>query len=183
MRTAVAAHCSYQPSRSPSSICDMVVETSPSGHPSKLSARTAKSSNSGSSKKRFLVFWLSGAVVGLRCVSIYSPPSLDSPCPFSTGYALDEDEVDATVRSYNSSTAICLLPSLVGFPPLAPYVPATHRDGVLGLYFAYTFNLGPIRGTRVLRLEYFSGGYPPFLGLHCIRELYVGPKMRFIGGR
>ncbi len=100
------------------------------------------------------------------------------------GYALDEDEVDATVRSYNSSTAICLLPSLVGVAPLAPYVLATHlRDGVLGLYFAYTFNLGPITGSCVLRLEYFLGGYPPFLRLHCIRKFYEGPKMGIAGGR
>src|ERR671920_935539 len=96
MRTAVAAHCSYQPSRSPSSICDMVVETSPSGHPSKLSARTAKSSNSGSSKKRFLVFWLLGVVLWFRCVSIYSPPSLDPLSPFSPAYTPDEDEMPST---------------------------------------------------------------------------------------
>src|ERR671911_227656 len=55
MRSAVAVHCWYQPSRSPSSISDVVAEISPSGHPSMISGRRANSSKRGSSKKVFLV--------------------------------------------------------------------------------------------------------------------------------
>src|SRR5919112_1972723 len=63
-RSAVAVHCRYQLSRSPSSIREVVVEISPSGHLSMISGRSANSSKRGSSKKIFLV---TSPLISLRC--------------------------------------------------------------------------------------------------------------------
>src|SRR5215208_7912591 len=111
-RSAVAVHCRYQPSRSPSSIREVVAEISPSGHPSRISGRRANSSNSGSSKKMFLVTSLllpsrrgcknrrDGVSHNLRRLLSYPGNSLVIGGRFMTGAACFVSDVSIVKENY-----------------------------------------------------------------------------------